>query len=216
LNGFPEALFLGYFLPIAWSPRSIAFFMPDILLLMLGTVVVNHLALSGLLHPQLAHASDPHARAFTLAVASGVTLLVTAALNSALERWVLLPLGASHLYLLALTGSSCLGAWAALEGFSRRSGQTLPAPNLLLVAANGVVLHLAWRSASAEASMTTAALLAVSMAFGAALLLVTFVALMNRISGADVPPAFRGAPIALIAAGLTALALLGLAGLLPD
>jgi electron transport complex protein RnfA len=47
--------------------------------------------------------------------------------------------------------------------------------------------------------------------FGLALLL--FAAIRERMDGADVPQAFRGAPIALVTAGLMALAFMGFAGL---
>jgi len=47
--------------------------------------------------------------------------------------------------------------------------------------------------------------------FGLALLL--FTALRERLETADVPAAFRGAPIALLTAGLMALAFMGFAGL---
>jgi electron transport complex protein RnfA len=47
--------------------------------------------------------------------------------------------------------------------------------------------------------------------FGLALLL--FTALRERLETADMPAAFRGAPIALLTAGLMALAFMGFAGL---
>jgi electron transport complex protein RnfA len=47
--------------------------------------------------------------------------------------------------------------------------------------------------------------------FGAAL--IAFAGLRERLEGADLPEAFRGAPIALVTAGLMALAFMGFAGL---
>jgi electron transport complex protein RnfA len=47
--------------------------------------------------------------------------------------------------------------------------------------------------------------------FGLALL--SFAALRERIDSGDVPRAFRGAPIALVTAGLMALAFMGFSGL---
>ena len=42
-----------------------------------------------------------------------------------------------------------------------------------------------------------------------------FAAMRERLDGADVPASFRGAPIALVNAGLMALAFMGFAGLVP-
>jgi electron transport complex protein RnfA len=58
-----------------------------------------------------------------------------------------------------------------------------------------------------------------SLAFGAGagagygLVLLLFAALRDRLETADVPAAFRGAPIALVTAGLLALAFVGFARL---
>ena len=60
-----------------------------------------------------------------------------------------------------------------------------------------------------------------SLVFGASagagfgLVLITFAALRERLETGELPDTFRGAPIALVTAGLMALAFLGLAGLAP-
>ena len=55
------------------------------------------------------------------------------------------------------------------------------------------------------------AVVAAGAGFGLALLL--FTTLRERLDTADVPGAFRGAPVALVTAGLMALAFMGFAGL---
>jgi electron transport complex protein RnfA len=55
---------------------------------------------------------------------------------------------------------------------------------------------------------------AAALGTGFAIVLVSFIALAARITEQEVPNAFRLAPITLISAGLTALALMGFTGLL--
>ena len=54
-----------------------------------------------------------------------------------------------------------------------------------------------------------------SAALGFGLVLVLFSAMRERLEAADVPAAWRGAPIALATAGLMSLAFMGFAGLVP-
>ena len=58
-----------------------------------------------------------------------------------------------------------------------------------------------------------ALLFGLGSALGFSLVLVLFAALRERLEGADVPAPFRGAPIALVTAGLMSLAFAGFAGL---
>ena len=50
-------------------------------------------------------------------------------------------------------------------------------------------------------------------AFGFSLVLILFAGIRERVEGADVPVYFRGAAIAMVTAGLMALAFMGFAGL---
>ena len=50
-------------------------------------------------------------------------------------------------------------------------------------------------------------------AAGFALVLILFAAIRERVAQADVPQAFRGAPIALLTAGIMSLAFQGFAGM---
>ena len=54
---------------------------------------------------------------------------------------------------------------------------------------------------------------AMGAALGFSLVLVLFSAMRERLEGAPVPAAFRGAPITLITAGIFSLAFMGFAGL---
>jgi Na+-translocating ferredoxin:NAD+ oxidoreductase subunit A len=64
-----------------------------------------------------------------------------------------------------------------------------------------------------ERSFVDAVVFGFGAAVGFGLVLVLFAAMRERLEAAPVPAAFRGAPIALVTAGLMALAFLGFAGL---
>lgn len=185
--------------------------MPDILLIVLGTALVNHFAVAGWLTRAPAVGQDSFATSRLLALTSGVALLITATVSGLLEHWVLQPLGAGYAYLLLLLATASGSAWLLL----RLPGTGWKSSDPRLVAANGIALSLAFRQATGQADLMSKALVLASLAIAFGLLLVALTELMGRIEQADVPLPFRGIPIALITAGLMALALLGLTGLLP-
>jgi electron transport complex protein RnfA len=138
------------------------------------------------------------------------TLLVTV-----IERWVLVPLEAEPLQLLVLV-ATVGGLARAARFWSVRYGVNLSTTETALATGNAAALYLPWQVASLHAPIGTAVFFALSLAAAFAGLLIAFTALMARVTVTSVPASFRGAPLVLIIAGLSALALLGLTGLLPD
>lgn len=84
---------------------------------------------------------------------------------------------------------------------------------LPLITTNCAVLGVPLLNAQHGHSFAEALLFGLGSALGFSLVLVLFAALRERLEGADVPAPFRGAPIALVTAGLMSLAFAGFAGL---
>jgi electron transport complex protein RnfA len=82
-----------------------------------------------------------------------------------------------------------------------------------LITTNCAVLGVALLNVQAMHSLFEAIVYGFGAALGFALVLVLFAAMRERVDAADVPDSFRGAPIALVTAGLMALAFMGFAGL---
>jgi electron transport complex protein RnfA len=86
---------------------------------------------------------------------------------------------------------------------------------LPLITTNCAVLGVALLNVQARHSLLESVLYGFGAALGFGLVLVLFSAMRERLEAADVPAAWRGAPIALATAGLMSLAFMGFAGLVP-
>jgi len=84
---------------------------------------------------------------------------------------------------------------------------------LPLITTNCAVLGVALLNVQEQHNLLQSALYGFGAAAGFGLVLVAFAAARERLAYADVPLSFRGAPIALITAGLMALAFMGFSGL---
>jgi len=84
---------------------------------------------------------------------------------------------------------------------------------LPLITTNCAVLGVALLNSQQQHNLMQSALYGFGAAAGFGLVLIAFTALRERIAYADVPVHFRGAPIALVTAGLMALAFMGFTGL---
>lgn len=84
---------------------------------------------------------------------------------------------------------------------------------LPLITTNCAVLGVALLNVQTEHGFIESALYGFGAAVGFSLVLVLFAAIRERVAAADVPPAFQGASIALITAGLMSIAFMGFAGL---
>jgi electron transport complex protein RnfA len=84
---------------------------------------------------------------------------------------------------------------------------------LPLITTNCAVLGVALLNVQQQHDLLQSALYGFGAAAGFGLVLVAFAAMRERLAHADVPVHFRGAPIALVTAGLMALAFMGFTGL---
>ena len=84
---------------------------------------------------------------------------------------------------------------------------------LPLITSNCAVLGVALLNVQEQHNLLQSALYGFGASAGFGLVLILFSAMRERLADADVPLHFRGAPIALITAGLMALAFMGFTGL---
>jgi electron transport complex protein RnfA len=141
-----------------------------------------------------------------LTIAAGATQLV--------DRYVLRPYELEHLRLFALLlviGASVGIIELAIRRFSpilqRVLGLYVP-----VVATNCAVLGVALINTAASRSFVAALFYGAGAAAGFGVALTLFAALRERVALADVPVAFRGAPITFVTAGILSLAFMAFAG----
>jgi len=84
---------------------------------------------------------------------------------------------------------------------------------LPLITSNCAVLGVALLNVQQDHNLLESALFGLGSALGFTLVMILFASLRERLSVADVPKAFQGPPIALVTAGLMAVAFMGFTGL---
>ena len=84
---------------------------------------------------------------------------------------------------------------------------------LPLITTNCAVLGVALLNVQQQNSLVESAFFGFGAAFGFGLVLVLFSAIRERLEMADIPPSFRGLPIALMTAGIMSLAFMGFSGI---
>jgi electron transport complex protein RnfA len=100
----------------------------------------------------------------------------------------------------------------------RRDGRLRPQrPGFaLLMTTNSAVLGVALMVDSRMQNILDATLFAIAAAAAFGFLLLAFAALHERLEHADVPSVFREAPLALVSAGIMALAFMGFTGIIQE
>lgn len=153
--------------------------------------------------------------AWGMSWATALVLTLAAGLSYLVDRWVLLPLDAAYLRTLAfivLIAGLVQGVELLLRASApvlhQRLGIYLP-----LITTNCAVLGVALLNSRAPTTLVGALVFGFGAAAGFGLVLVMFAALRGRLEAADVPAPFRGAPIALVTAGLMALGFVGFSGM---
>jgi electron transport complex protein RnfA len=190
----------------------------DIALLLVGAVFVNNFVLVKFLGlcPFMGVSRRLDA-AYGMALATGFVLTLSAALAWVVHHWILLPLGLEYLRTLGF-----ILVIAAVVQFTeivmnRQSPRLYRVLGIYLplITTNCAVLGVALLNVQARHSLLESVLYGFGAALGFGLVLVLFSAMRERLEAADVPAAWRGAPIALATAGLMSLAFMGFAGLVP-
>lgn len=190
--------------------------MTELLLLALGASLVNNFVLSNFLGlcPFIG-VSRRFEAAAGMALATLFVLTLASGLSFALWQWVLVPLGLEYLrtlvFILLIAGVvqfTEIMVRATSPLLHQLLGIFLP-----LITTNCAVLGVALLSVNRQHGLLESLVFGASAGAGFGLALLLFTALRERLDTADVPHAFRGAPVALVTAGLMALAFMGFAGL---
>jgi electron transport complex protein RnfA len=189
--------------------------MGELLLIALGAALVNNLVLVQLLGVcPFIGGSRRVEGAFGLSLAMALVLTIAAGATQLVDRYVLRPYELEHLRLFALLlviGASVGIIELAIRRFSpilqRVLGLYVP-----VVATNCAVLGVALINTAASRSFVAALFYGAGAAAGFGVALTLFAALRERVALADVPVAFRGAPITFVTAGILSLAFMAFAG----
>ena len=190
--------------------------MPDLLLLALGASLANNVVLTGFLGLcPFVGASRRFEAAAGMALATLFVLTVASGASWAAWHWLLEPLGLGYLRTLvfivliaALVQLTELVVRASSPLLHELLGVFLP-----LITVNCAVLGVALMNLDRQRGFLESLVFGAAAGAGFGLALLAFAGLRERLETADVPAAFRGAPLAFLTAGLMALAFMGFGGL---
>jgi len=152
--------------------------------------------------------------AIGMALATALVLTLASVSSHVLFGFVLEPLGLSYLSTISFI-VIIAGLVQATELFMRHFAPLLHRVlgiYLPLITSNCAVLGVALLNQQQSESIVDSALYGFGAALGFGLVLIALAATRERLTLADVPKAFQGAPIGLITAGLMALAFMGFTG----
>ena len=190
--------------------------MTNFLSIVFATALVNNIILVQFLGVSSLFAYSNNLRnAIELALFSFVVLIVTSVINLLLFRFILHPLNLDFLNLIIFVLVSAAITSVLIHWLSRSLPLSLRRQSLefYLLAGNGAIIGVSLSNTVNTLSLLQSVAYIFGAGLGFALLLVGFAALRQRLDYADIPAAFRGAPIHLISAGIVAMCLLGFAGL---
>jgi electron transport complex protein RnfA len=192
--------------------------MSALLLILLSAVLVNVMALTRMPSWRpFAALTGTFAAARALAIASLITVPVVTAITWVLSAVLLEPNQLGYLRTLAFV-IVILGIVPLVEFGFRRDGRLHPQrPGFsLLMTANSAVLGVALMVDIRMLNVVDAVLFSIAMAAALGFLLLAFAALHERSQHAEVPSVFRDAPLALVTAGIMALAFMGFTGIIQE
>lgn len=190
--------------------------MAELALILIGAVLVHNFVLVQFLGLcPFVGVSQRRDSSLGLALATTFVLSLTAGLCWLADQLLLRPLGLEYLrtiVFIVTIAAVVQGVELALRHSApllyRVLGLYLP-----LITSNCMVLAVALLTARDAAGLAEAVLRGAGAGVGFGLALLLFNGLRERLADADVPAPFRGAPLALITAGLMSLAFMGFAGM---
>ena len=190
--------------------------MSDLFLLAIGASLVNNFVLTQFLGLcPFVGVSQRFEAAAGMALATLFVLTLASGASWAAWHWLLEPLGLGYLRTLVFV----LLIAAVVQGAEMIVRATSPLLHELLgvflplITTNCAVLGVALINLERQHGFVESLIFGAAAAAGFGLALLLFAGLRERMDTADVPAAFRGTPIALVTAGLMALAFMGFSGL---
>ncbi|WP_029407415.1 electron transport complex subunit RsxA [Thiomicrorhabdus sp. Milos-T2] len=190
--------------------------MKEYILILISTVLVNNFVLVKFLGlcPFMGVSKKTDA-ALGMGLATTFVLTLSSVLSYLIFTYLLEPFGLEYLQTIAF-----ILAIAAVVGFTEMAiHKTSPALYqvlgiyLPLITTNCAVLGVALLNVGEKNDFIASAFYGFGAAIGFTLVMVLFASIRERVEVADVPGPFKGAPIALITAGLMSMAFMGFGGL---
>lgn len=190
--------------------------MTDLILILVGTVLVNNFVLVRFLGlcPFMG-VSNKLEGAMGMALATTFVLTLASTASYLVHTYLLVPLELE--YLRTLSFILVIAVLVQLTEIVMRKTSPLLyrilGIFLPLITTNCAVLGVALLNVQQGNTLLQSTVYGFGAAAGFSLVLVLFAAMRERIAAADVPVPFRGAAIAMITAGLMSLAFMGFTGL---
>lgn len=186
--------------------------------IVIGAIFVNNVVLSQFLGicPFLGVSSKVET-SFGMGMAVTFVMALSSVVTWCLQKYVLVPFGIE--YMQTITFILVIAALVQMVEIVLK--KTSPALYqalgifLPLITTNCAVLGVAIISVQKDFDLLTGVIYSVATALGFALALILFAGIRERLEVEDAPTAMRGVPIALITAGLLAMAFMGFANVVP-
>lgn len=188
----------------------------EFVIILISTVLVNNFVLVKFLGlcPFMGSSKKTEI-AIGMGLATAFVLTMSSVMSYLIYSYLLEPFGLEYLKIIAFIISI-----AAIVGFTEMAiHKTSPGLYqvlgiyLPLITTNCAVLGVALLNVTEQHSFIQSAFYGFGAAVGFALVMVLFSSIRERVEVSDVPLPFKGAPIALITAGLMSLAFMGFGGL---
>ncbi|MBF7072485.1 electron transport complex subunit RsxA [Glaciecola sp. MH2013] len=191
--------------------------MTEIILLLVGTILVNNFVLVQFLGlcPFMG-VSGKLETAIGMSMATTFVLTIASMSSYLVESYILAPLGIEYLRTL----SFILVIAVVVQFTEMVVHKTSPTLYRLLgiflplITTNCAVLGVALLNITEQHNFIESIIYGFGAAVGFSLALILFAAMRERLAAADVPSPFKGASIAMITAGLMSLAFMGFSGLI--
>ena len=202
----------------AFATGSVSVQAISLFAIIIGAIFVNNVVLSQFLGicPFLGVSSKVET-SFGMGMAVTFVMALSSVVTWCLQKFVLVPFGIE--YMQTITFILVIAALVQMVEIVLK--KTSPALYqalgifLPLITTNCAVLGVAIVSVQKDFDLLTSVVYSVATALGFALALILFAGLRERLEVEDTPKAMRGVPIALITAGLLAMAFMGFANVVP-
>lgn len=190
--------------------------MSDLILILVGTVLVNNFVLVRFLGlcPFMGVSSNLEA-AFGMSLATAFVLTLSSAVSYLLHEYLLVPLELGYLRTISFILVIAVSVQFT-EIMVRRLSPLLDQVLgifIPLIATNCAVLGVALLNVQQAKGFVQSVFFGFGAAMGFALVIVLFAAIRERLDVADIPLPFRGMAIVLMTAGMMSLAFMGFSGM---
>ena len=192
--------------------------MKEALLIIISAALVNNFVLMKFLGlcPLMGVSKQPNA-AFGMGIATTFVLVMASLSSAILNQYLLIPFNLE--YLRTIVFIVVIATFVQLTEIVLRHSSPLLHKSLgiylPLITSNCAVLGVVLLNVHAQHDWRQSILFSLGAALGFALVLCMFASLRERLQTADIPSPFKGAPIALVTAGLMSVAFMGFSGLVP-